>query len=468
MNPNSYYYNAQKQNYMAPLKDNQELLMQRNLYYDNKGQPSHASYNMMPNSNLLNSQVYQQQQPSLNASQIQNMNLANQQLPIPQDINSNSKLKYVDSLQRMPNESVPYQNMNGNPPNQPMSQEWLKMNQNINSSMGLNRMQGSQPSNKNIPYGNGIDNRMLKIQQQNQALSQGQSLVEQAQQGFPQKNMSARNNENVRTPNFQNVNLQIPQQQSQQSGQEYIANQNPKMSITIDKRNMYMDKSNSEKLTPTQQNLANSIIQYRKKVMEGTAQPDPSFENYIKQCYGLLSNQEQIEINNYIQNAFVNSNIVNSNNSNDIPKLHKSLNNNINTNNNSSDNNNNNNNNRNMGVDMDINKKKKKSQIQPPIIKNEPVKQYNNQDSINSNKSRSNSNSGRQITKHDLNSLKYMIDSREKFDELFYRRFLPEKYKYFTPLQIMGKNIDYYDIYSLLSFVGFEKLDVSYLFHYLY
>lgn len=430
MNPNSFYYNAQKQNYIPPLKDNQELLMQRNLYYnDNKGQPSQALYGMMPNSNLINSQVYQQQQTNLNTAQIQNMNLANQQLPIPQDINSNSKLKYIDSLQRMPNESLPYQGISNNQANQSISQEWLKMNQNLNNSMALNRMQGSQPPNKNLGYGNGIDNRMLKMQQQNQP-SQGQPLMEQAQQGPSQNNISSRNNDNVRTPNFQHVNLSIPQQQSQQPGQNYIPNQNQKMAIAIDKRNVYTDKPNGGRLSPTQQNLANSILQYKKKVMEGTTQPDPSYEKYIKHCYGLLSHQEQVEVNKYLQN-FQNSN----------------------------------NNNKDSTIDMDMDIK---NNI-PPIIKNEPMKQqYNIQEisnnSTNSNKSKSNSNSGRHVTKHDLNSLKYMIDSREKFDELFYRRFLPAKYKYFTPLQIIGKNIDYYEIYSLLSFVGFEKLDVRLFF----
>ena len=428
MNPNSYYYTQN----ISSLKDNRELLMQRNLYYnDNKGQPAQALYSMMPNSNILNSQVYHQQQANLNTT---NINLANQQLTIPQDINSNSKLKYVDSLQRMSSDSIPYQNIAGSQSNQSISQEWLKMNQSINDPMALSRIQNSQLPNKNMPFGNGIDNRILKMQQRNQTSpQQGQSLIDQTRSGQPQNNISARNNDIARTPNFQHVNLKIPQQQTQQPGRKYVPNHNNKMTIAIDKKSMYMDKPNSGKLSPTQQNLADSILQYKKKVMEGTAKKDPSFEKYIKHRYGLLSHQEQIEINHYLQN------LQKGNNNDNTSKPHNTT----------------TNDNMNICIDMELDNKNNIPQIKPPKIKNEIVNQFNNQEisdnSSNSNKSKSNSSSGRHLTKHDLNSLKYMIDSREKFDDLFYRRFLPAKYKYFSPLQIMGKNIDYYDIYSLLS-----------------
>jgi len=409
MNPNSYYYNAQKQNYIPPIKDNQELLMQRNLYFnDNKGQPSQALYSMMPNSNILNSQVYQQSQANLNASQMQNMNIPNQQLPIPQDINPNSKLKYVDSLQRLSSESGPYPGMAGGQPNPSLSQEWLKvngLNQNVNNSMALGRIQGNQPP--------------------------GQPMVDPSQ-----KNISARKNDNTRTSNFQNVNLPMQQQQPQPQQLQQLSNRNqkinnPNVPLSIDKRNPY---PGDNQLTSTQQNLANSIIKYRKGIMEGTTKPDPSFEKYIKQCYGLLTPQEQMEINKFIQ-TFQGNPIGTATESPFSTGITQNPNNFL-TNNNIPP-----------------------SNPQQPKLNNEPFNPSTNINNVPPTSAKP-KKSLKKLTKHDLNSLKYMIDSREKFDDLFYHRFLPAKYKYFSPLQIMGKNIDYYDIYSLLSFVGFEKIDV--------
>jgi len=405
MNPNSYYYNAQKQNYIPPIKDNQELLMQRNMYYnENKGQPSQPLYGVMPNSNILNSQVYQQQQTNLNASQIQGLNISNQQLPIPQ-------------------------RMSNNQPNQSLSQDWLNMNginPNMNSSIGLSRIQGSQPG-KNPTY----DNRILPKNQAPSSQQPGQSIIE------PQKNATPLNKDNSRTPNFSHANLPTPQQQQQQ--QQSL--QNSKVPIAIDTRNSFFENSNGFKLTPSQQNLANSIIQYKNGIMEGTRKPDPSFEKYIKQSYGMLNPQEQMEVNKFIQtfqngnNANINSNI-NKDSLFSPPLSNQFLANKNNT----------------------LIPQQQQQQQQQPQIKTEPfIVQEKKNITPTNGKSKY---AIRHLTKHDLNSLKYMIDSREKFDDLFYHRFLKAKYKYFTPLQILGKNIDYYDIYSLLSFVGFEKLDV--------
>ncbi|ORX57182.1 hypothetical protein BCR36DRAFT_409504 [Piromyces finnis] len=407
MNPNSYFYNTQKQNYIPPIKDNQELLMQRNLYYnDNKGQPSQPLYGIMSNSNILNSQVYQQQ-ANLNSTQIQSLNIANQQLPIPQDINTNSKIKYVDTFQ-----------MSNNQPNQSLSQDWL----NINNPIAINRIQSNPQPGKNPAF----DNRILS---KNQATSQqqpGQSVI------GPQKNTPSLNKDNSKTLSFTHANLPTQQQQQQQS------TQNTKVPIAIDTRNAFTnDNSAGFKLSPTHQNLANSIIQYKKGVMEGTRKPEPSFEKYINQCFGILSHQEQVEITKYIQ-TFQNENNSNANvkaNANKEAVVSPNP----------------------LSNQYLTNKNNTTQQNQQPsIIKNEAFSTQEKKPVTSVNKPKY---AIRHLTKHDLNSLKYMIDSREKFDDLFYRHFLKAKYKYFTPLQISGKNIDYYDIYSLLSFFGFEKLD---------